>query len=179
MSHIIRITSHKRDQMLVWLHTPPGLAEQMGKLEGAHYDPVERAYLLHRDNLGALDAFARYTGLHVVDQRTSTGGTGPSPQECRSCAQPASYATPPSYCPACGQPWTPVPPPGGDPHRPTLTGCRQCGHAQNGRFRHCGQCGAPMAYGPTETKPEPTREHLDEPMALGDAIRELAEMDVP
>jgi hypothetical protein len=176
MKHIIRITTHPTDPDLLVLHTPPELANEMGRLEAARYDPTTGTYLLHRDAYAGLQALANYAGAHLHDQRSNPiANQIHIPQECRHCGQPGRANHPPTYCPACGNLWDPIGPPVDGIAGVIRTPCPSCGHKQSGRFGYCTRCGQSMTVRPATTAPAlaNVREHLDEPLPLRAAIDEV------
>lgn len=182
MSSIIRVTRHPSDPDVVLVHTPPGLANELGRFEPARYAAEHRAYVMHGDHMAALYRFARTITCHVVDERVTRGsGPGTPPRECAGCGQPGSMGKPPKVCPACGVGWVPTPPPVTAVRAP-MTECRACGHRQTGRFPFCSACGGQMVYAPRR-EPPPTfqtaaqnvrRRRSAEPARLDELLEQLA-----
>lgn len=173
--HLARLTAHPTDTRTVLLHTPPGLATDMGRFEPARYDQAHRAYLVHVDHLAALHRFAATIALHIVDERTRPPGQRPLMPECIHCGQPAKLTRQPHRCPGCGQPWKPTFVDPGTGHGEAVRQtCDHCGHTQRGRFGYCGACGEPMPADDPDRPHRPPRRHLNDPLPLADTITETA-----
>lgn len=173
------LTSHTHDPNTLVLHTPPGLATDMGRFEPARYDAELRAYLVHTDHHDALHRFATSIGLHITDNRirppTAPGPPRPRMPECTHCAQPARHDTHPNRCPNCGQPWQPTYPPDHHAGHGVTQDCPACGRTQHGRFAHCGRCGAAIPDEPPTRRRTAPRPTLPDPLPLAQTIDDLAE----
>ena len=174
--NIIRVTKHATDDDIVLLFVPFNLNQQIARFEPARFAPDLRAYLIHREVIPAFYKWARFVGAHVVDDRPVRGEARPG-HECAHCQQGGSVNSPPKVCPSCGKPWTPVTHRDTAPIIPT-TECGHCHHKQTGRFTYCAQCGHPMEYPDRPVRKlvaRNERAHLDDPMLVGDVVRELTE----
>jgi hypothetical protein len=171
--NVLRLTRHETDHELVILHTPPQLADAVGRFEPARYDPARRAYLLHQARVPDLYRWARHAEAHITDERAAFSASKPYTPgpECAHCAQPGSAAKPPKYCPACGETWTPI------VYRDTAPSvvrgeCTRCRTRQVGRFPRCAHCGGDMAYPKPQRHVELPRTRLPDPLPLADVIAE-------
>lgn len=184
---IVRITTHTTRGVLV-AHTPPAMAELMGKFEPARRSAESGGYLLPAKMLEQFLRFLDFHDVAHVDERTEAKPevekfVGPLP-ECAECGQPASRQAALSLnrCPACGAVWRPV------VHNPEQGGlvaprveCPVCGRRQKAGFAFCGGCGTPAAAAPRGAPrpvlPEVERERLEEPMTVGQVMAE-AQLDL-
>lgn len=172
---IVKIEAHPKQPDLIVVHAGPDTAELMGRFQPARWQPKAKAYWLPATHL---DAFVRHldrAGATFVDERGSGGAVGPLP-ECTHCGHPVRRGVEPRFCPGCGAPWTPVVHEAEHMPGAVRTTCLRCTREQRGRFERCMNCGdlmpAPVAAGPRPVIVERPREHLDEPVTVGQVLDE-------
>ena len=175
---VIVIRPHPDRTDLVLLDTPPELATTMGRFQPARYAGLDHgAYVLPADQLDAFATFTRANRLATIDDRNrpsvaSKGVGAPNPlPECSTCGQPAKRSARLAYCPSCGDDWTP------STHRETLRDlasvtCPSCATTQRIGFPLCHACGTPLPNDPFPVETVATRQRLDDPIPLAQAIDE-------
>jgi hypothetical protein len=166
--HIITLKSDPEDPEVVYLCTPPDMAQTMGGFAPARYigdrPPVpDASYVISQDRLPHFMVYAANRGITLGDYRQPRQQPSQRPAwaehplpECRECGQPAKRGARLSFCPNCGTPWDPIEVgpagQGRESSAPMLT-CHACQRTTPAGFTHCCECGAKLADADT---PAPT-----------------------
>lgn len=114
--HVVTLKTDPATPAVVYLSTPPDLAETMGGFGPArfvgHHPPMPGvSYALPATELDKFRVYATNRGVTVVDSRPRTQRPGwmerPLP-ECADCGYPARRGHTPTHCPNCDAPWVGV-----------------------------------------------------------------------
>lgn len=145
---MIRVTAHPKDRTFLLLKVPQDLNAAMGTFGPAQLAVDLRGYVMPRDKLDALVAWARYQGVQMLNEAREAGEQT-HPLECGNtlpngdkCCAPYRAAHIPRFCADCGQPAKPVMFETDEP----LVGskCPGCHRVLAGGPRYCPHCGATM-----------------------------------
>lgn len=195
------MTAHPKDRDFLLLRTPPDVSELIRRtFSPAQKTDVVGEFVLPADKLGALQTWARFNGVRLLNEITQTGEARPAVQ-CDNviehfyeggkrievkCATPYRASRIPRFCSVCGQPTRPV------AFRETApiittTKCEACGHSQSGRDKYCAGCGAVMVYAEEPKRPSLSvvlgggedRTRLADPVPLNKGWRPVEDVELP
>jgi hypothetical protein len=170
MRHVITLKPSPTDPELVYLCTPPELAQTMGGFAPARYvgdrPPVpDASYVISQDRLPSFMVYAANRGVSVGDYRQPSSTPSQRPAwaehplpECRQCGQPAKRGARLSFCPNCGATWDAIEvgPAGQGRHESApMVQCASCMQTTPAGFTHCMECGAPLADADTPAPTQP------------------------
>jgi hypothetical protein len=181
---LMRVTNHPRNDEWLLLKFGPDLNGIIGTFGPAQQALDLGGYVMHRDQLDALRQWSKYQSVTLfVEARSGAEPTKPvqcgnvvktwvsNGKEVRDyCCAPFQAGKIPKFCGACGQAANPVI--YGETEPDIGSKCAACARINHGGAAYCLGCGEPL---PEHHLSVPAIARVKaEPVALGDAIAELA-----
>lgn len=178
---IVRVTNHPRKDEWLVLKFGPDLNSLIGTFGPAQQALDLGGYVMHRDNLGALQQWARHNAVQLMvevraygepTKPVQCGNTIGEPPVEETCCAPYPASRIPKFCGACGQPAMPVTFSAAEAELGVK--CPACDRVNQGGGRFCVSCST--ALPDRHLRAPVIRRSKGEPKPLGEAI---AELDLP